>query len=84
MAVVQSAATVGVSSNYDSISIMQMAANLRHISHLTEALRQVDSPGTTLTVADFGSATGLNSMKAFSAAFQTFRDQSESSLRVPL
>ena len=77
---VKSDSSLCMSSNYDSHSSIQMKANERHIAELVEALRQMDRPGEVLTVADFGSATGLNSMKAFTAAFRIFRENSESEL----
>ena len=82
MATVESTTSLGMSANYDSHSSLQMKANERHVALLVEALRQVDRPGEVLTVADFGSATGLNSMKAFTAAFRIFRETSESELFV--
>lgn len=72
----------GMSANYDGHSAVQMAANQRHIGMVLEALKQVDKPDEVLTIADFGSATGLNSMKTFSAAFQTFRESSNTSILV--
>ena len=76
------AALGAMSKNYDFNSFIQMSAGQRHVSHLIEALRVVDRPGNLLTVADFGSATGLNSMKTFSAAMKTFRETSNSPLQV--
>ena len=67
---------------YDSSSAWQMQVNQRHGSLLIEALRYVDRPGEVLSLADYGSATGLNSMKAFTAAFQTFRETSDTPILV--
>lgn len=72
----------GMSASYDGHSAVQMTANQRHISLVLEALRQVDRPDQVLTVADFGSATGLNSMKTFSSAFQAFRLTSQTPILV--
>ena len=72
----------GMSASYDEHSTVQMAANQRHISLVLEALKQVDRPDEVLTVADFGSATGLNSIKTFSPAFQAFRLTSQTPIWV--
>ena len=80
MAGTQAAAVM--TSDYDSKSTFQMTANQRHISLISEALTYVHRPGEVLTVADYGSATGLNSMMALTPAFQTFRSTSSTPILV--
>ena len=82
MATAQSPTAVGTTSNYDSHSSVQMTTNQRHISLISEALSHLDVPGDLITIADFGSATGLNSMKTFTAAFHSFRETSQSPILV--
>lgn len=79
---VQSPTKIALSTLYDTNSCVQLTANQRHEAMLAEALQLVDKSGETLSVADFGSATGLNSMKAFTPALKAFRKTSESAVFV--
>ena len=71
-----------MSTSYDAYSMLQMVANQRHVQLILEGLRQVDTSGEVITLADYGSATGLNSMRAFTTAFQTFRETSNTPILV--
>lgn len=82
MAAVQASSSVAMCDTYDSHSFVQMASNERHISLLIQALSAVNSPENTIVILDCGSATGLNSMKTFSAAIQAFRETSQTPIMV--
>ena len=76
------AAAVGMTADYDSHSDFQLEANCRHAAVFLEALKHVDRTGEVLTVADYGAATGLNSMKLFTPAFRAFRETSGTPIMV--
>ena len=73
---------VGMAPNYDRNCSFQMTAKKRHVGLLADALKHAERPGKVLTVADYGSATGLNSMMACTPAFQTFRSTSSTPIQV--
>ena len=76
------AAAVGMTADYDSHSDFQLEGNRRHAAVFLEALKHVDRTGEVLTVADYGTATGLNSMKLFTPAFRAFRETSGTPIMV--
>ncbi len=82
MAAVQTSSSVAMCDTYNSHSFDQLGSNYRHISLLTQALLAVDRPENTISMLDCGSATGLNSMKTFSAAIQAFRETSQTPIMV--
>ena len=82
MAAEHSRAWVAMSDTYDSHSFVQRVAGERHTTLLVAALAKTDSFSSPITVLDCGSATGLNSMKVFTPAFQAFREKSQTPLLV--
>ena len=59
--------------DYDSNSAHQLAGNMRNVQGLTDCLLACPRQ-RVLHLADFGSATGLNSMKVFTPALQKLRE----------
>jgi hypothetical protein len=71
-----------MTADYDSHSALQLEANQRNLQPLAAALVASLRPNQPLILADFGSATGLNSMKTFTQAIQTLREYSQTEVQV--
>lgn len=71
-----------MTSDYDSHSTLQLEANQRNLQPLAAALIACSRPNRPLILADFGSATGLNSMKTFTQALQTLREVTQTEVQV--
>ena len=78
----ESAKVNSMTADYDSHSTLQLEANQRNLQPLAAALLACLRPNRPLILADFGSATGLNSMKTFTQAFLTLREVSQTEVQV--
>jgi len=67
--------------DYDSQSSTQLAASLLNVGRVTKAL-QLYKQEAVVHIADFGSATGLNTMKAFTPALWKLREDSSAEVVV--
>lgn len=70
-----------MSQDYDAFSSSQLAGSLQNVGKVTEALLLFKQEAV-IHIADFGSATGLNSMKTFTPALQRFREVSSAEVVV--
>lgn len=68
--------------DYDQHSSIQLESNRRNLGPLVEALIAVKRPNQTINLADFGSATGMNSMKTFKDAISAFRANDSTEIHV--